>query len=625
MPRTTNHTTHTLIETNTTQTSDMDIDNDSTDETITFASGDTPSMDADSNRKHKKTKTKHNPPRVYKKVNAKTTNRRERYIHGNDSDESDQTTQGNNTTTPTHTNVTRVALKLTIPATKNSDKAVLSMFKEFISELISSDDTAQVYPWFSKHDKNQNRIKSTSEAPKAVSTFRMYANKVFIGDSNKVLTIYPNVRIGHEKPLKDIRRDMRNWLMEGNHGVFYKMLQAESSSEIGWLLYSTRDMDQGALADEMSDILGFNLGLRWKVIDIGVRGKIPESQKVMALSVEVEQHRRQEYQRKLIAMYGRQVKDVHEYPNGVRLRFVKQKSDCYNTNEKGKIDRLRQRQQLFNKSIQRTQTWEIMLLDHSVKPGEQPTLRQMIMEINSRKYPGTPLFHSVDLDKQGSGFVFQFSAAMKDEAECMVNCLLPYLDYQYPEADVSSFFTDSAAGRCTYLQYNPDTGMVEDKEFKSSNEDDLDNEELKGFEFDFSAMEATLEEKRPLKDKAHPSPYDIDSVPTIHAHDKHTLHGSRFIVTSPTRSLPKRPNVSDTDSVYSSTSTVTMATLASMESKINTLTTQLQQTDNKFEQILGLLHQTTNESTATVPTEQANSPTVADIEAGGGNSSGNEL
>jgi hypothetical protein len=34
-----------------------------------------------------------------------------------------------------------------------------------------------------------------------------------------------------------------------------------------------------------------------------------------------------------------------------------------------------------------------------------------------------------------------------------------------------------------------------------------------------------------------------------------------------------------------------MATLASMESKINSLTTQLQKTDNKFEQILGLLHQ----------------------------------
>jgi hypothetical protein len=105
-------------------------------------------------------------------------------------------------------------------------------------------------------------------------------------------------------------------------------------------------------------------------------------------------------------MYGREVKEVHEYPNCVRLRFVKQKSDCYNTNKKDKIDRLRQQQRMFNKSIQCTQTCEVMLLDHSIEPGVQPTLCQMIMEINSMKYLGTPLFHSVDLDKQGSGFVF---------------------------------------------------------------------------------------------------------------------------------------------------------------------------------------------------------------------------
>lgn len=491
---------------------------DELEDTVMTDSVTTDTNTQDNTRQHKKTKTKHTQ-RTYKKINATTTNRRKRYVQDNDSDESEQTTIGNNVSTPTHTHVTRIALKLTIPATKNADKATLGIFKEFFNELTASDDKAHIYPWFSRHDKNQSRIKTTADAPKSVSTFRMYANKVYIGDSNKTLTIYPNVRIGHEKPLKDIRRDMRSWLMEGNHGMFYKMLQAESSSEVGWLLYSTRDMDQGALADEMSDILGFNLGLRWKVIDIGVRGKIPDSQKVHALSVEVEQSHRQDYQRKLIAMYGRAVKEVHEYPNGVRLRFVKQKSDCYNTNEKGKIDRLRQRQQMFNKSIQRTQTWDIMLLDHSIEPGVQPTLRQMIMETNSRKYPGTPLFHSVDLDKQGSGFVFQFSAAMKDEAECMATCLLPFLEYKYPNADVSSFFTDSASGRCSYLQYNPETGMVEDKEFKESNENDLEDENLKGFEFDFSEMEATLEDKRPSKDKVHPSPYDIDSVPTIHAYD----------------------------------------------------------------------------------------------------------
>ena len=42
-------------------------------------------------------------------------------------------------------------------------------------------------------------------------------------------------------------------------------------------------MDAGALADEIEDILGFPVGLKWKVIDIGIRGKLNENQKVQAL------------------------------------------------------------------------------------------------------------------------------------------------------------------------------------------------------------------------------------------------------------------------------------------------------------------------------------------------------
>ena len=47
------------------------------------------------------------------------------------------------------------------------------------------------------------------------------------------------------------------------------MLQEEDAVETGWLLYSTREMDAGALADEITDVIGVNVGLRWKVISTG--------------------------------------------------------------------------------------------------------------------------------------------------------------------------------------------------------------------------------------------------------------------------------------------------------------------------------------------------------------------
>ena len=59
---------------------------------------------------------------------------------------------------------------------------------------------------------------------------------------------------------------MRDWLQTGAHNIFRNMLQVERTSSIGWLCYSTREMDAGALADEIEDQIGIKIGLRWKVI-----------------------------------------------------------------------------------------------------------------------------------------------------------------------------------------------------------------------------------------------------------------------------------------------------------------------------------------------------------------------
>ena len=125
----------------------------------------------------------------------------------------------------------------------------------------------------------------------------------------------------------------------------------EEGAEVGWLLYSTREMDTGALADEIEDILGFPVGLKWKVIDTGVRGRMNENQKMQAFTVEVEAKFQWKHQRTLSNFYCRTIKETSEYPNGLRLRFLKRKADAINIKEKGKIDAVRRRQQLFLKGI----------------------------------------------------------------------------------------------------------------------------------------------------------------------------------------------------------------------------------------------------------------------------------
>jgi hypothetical protein len=306
---------------------------------------------------------------------------------------------------------------------------------------------------------------------------------------------------------------MQMWLQDGGHGLYYKMLQVEDSTEIGWFLYSTKEMDAGALIDEIADLVGVKVGLRWQIIDIGAKGKLPENQMIRALNVEVNAKYKWDSQRKLINYFGKNIKELSAYSNGIRLRFVKNKKDGINAIEKGKIERLRARQQQFLKNIATIDTWDIIQLDYSADLT-QPTLCQMIMNMKSKD--DFPLFHCVDLDWRGEGYVFQFAPTVKIEAECTINTLLPILKYHYPNADKERYFSHEAIDRCEGLTFNAETGAVVDN-LVEDNLTFLDEENLLGFSFD---NDDNKEHTNGPNDDDHPEPAlplynDSDSVSTL--------------------------------------------------------------------------------------------------------------
>lgn len=162
-----------------------------------------------------------------------------------------------------------------------------------------------------------------------------------------------------------------------------------------------------------------------------------------------------EVQRNLLKLYSRQIKSPQEYPNGIRLRFVKMKKSGVNKVEKAKMDKLRQRQKEFLATVTSHTSHEIIQIDYSPEAGEKPTLRQMIMNINS-KTSGFPLFHCVDMDWKQEGFIFQFSSTLAEEAETAILTLLPTLQHFYPECSVSSNFTSQAIDRCKTMIWDGD-------------------------------------------------------------------------------------------------------------------------------------------------------------------------
>ena len=520
---------------------------------------------------------------IYKRVNTKSNNRR---TCNRLNDESVSTPERNNRWT--HQFKTRVTLRLKVPATEKPEETLCSIMGEFVQELRKIDNSSAMLPWVSSETRLK-RITNSNEVPSSISKLRKYLKKFYVGKPNQETTIYPGIYIGHNKEFTEIREAMQDWLESGNHAMFYMMLQAEDSSEVGWFLYTTREMDAGAMADEIADLVGIKVGLRWKVIDIGVKGKIPEAQKVNALIVEVESKYRWEAQQKLTNYFGRARKDICEYPNGVRIRFVKSRKDALNASEKGKLDRLRARQQLFLSKIQTHETWSILQLDYSSAAGV-PTLRQMIMGLTVGE-EDIPLFHSVDLDWRGVGYVFQFSPELKAQAECTIHTLLPLLQHHFPHSGIEANFTQETIQRCQSMRYDEETGTVIDPEVEESIRA-LEEDALPGFTLDMSLLTQQSTDKRPEAARTG-FPTDLDSVSTLGKGGRKPSNVS-IVATSTiatasaqTRSTPR----GDDSSIISTTSAITIETIQTIENRLETLQSQVEKTDSRFNELMDFLRQ----------------------------------
>jgi hypothetical protein len=379
---------------------------------------------------------------------------------------------------------------------------------------------------------------------------------------------------------------MQPWFREGEHGMFYKMLQVEDSSEIGWFLYSTKEMDAGALVDEIEDLIGIQVGLRWKIIDVGVKGKLPENQRIRALNVEVNSRSRWDAQRRMIDYFGKNTKNPKAYPNGIRLRFVKNKKDAINTTEKGKIERLRARQKVFLENVLSIATWDVIQLDYSPE-ASQPTLRQMIMDLTS-KDDETPLFHCVDLDWKGEGFVFQFAPAVKVEAECTISSLLPLLKYKYPSIDLEKYFSQEAIDRCDGYKFDAEKGIVVD-DLVEDHLTFIADESLLGFSFTLANDKEgdSAEATRP----SEPALYnDSDSVSTLAKPGTSSFLSPSFTNNVSFDRADTRSN--DNTSITSNTSAVTMETISTIEKNISALTTHVKNNDHKFNELMNYLRTT---------------------------------
>ena len=250
---------------------------------------------------------------------------------------------------------------------------------------------------------------------------------------------------------------MIRWLKREGHGIFERMLQVPDTVEIGWLLYSTWQMEPSVLAQAIESTINMPVGLRWKQISTGTRERLRPDQQVKALHVEVALENRILAQKALLAIYGR--KNSGQFPNGIRLRFSLPIHAAHNLPSKAKLERLRARQQVWINTYEKGFSWEISQLDHPIG-NNLPTLRQALLKLKSSTDPNFPIFHSVDRSTyRESGICFQFLPDLAEEARMTISNLVPLMKHMYGPSSLK-LFSYSAVERMQGCQWDSSTGTV---------------------------------------------------------------------------------------------------------------------------------------------------------------------
>ena len=494
---------------------------------------------------------------------------------------------------------TRVDIKLKTPPSTTPEETTVYILQQFLLKLKSFDKKVGIAPW--KENSSYAPIFSHTDIPNRPSELEIYLPRIRFAKAG--VTWYSGLRLIHIIPMPDLRKDMLPWLKDEGHGLFTRTLQAENLVDVGWFVYSSWEMEAESLAAAISNHIKIEVGLRWKMISLGTRERIPTEQQARALHVEVSVENRLAAQKALLAVYGR--KNIGSYPNGIRLRFALPIGSAYNLNTKAKLEKLRSRQQVWSKTYKKGQSWEITQLDFQIT--DSLTLRQALTQMMSTTDKRFPLFHSVDrsLGKM-SGISFQFLPELESEARLMISNLLPYLNYHHGNK-VNQCFTPAAVERLADCKWDPEAGSVVgayDDEITFLDESDLMAQYISSKTQstpttpnntnNTSNQPNVIKNPAPLTTTAYGN--DEDSVSTLGQHT--TRKWTATASPSPIRSPFSVPNtISHTKSPPNISDDRSTGSVSTLNTRINSIEGQFQELSGTMEHIKNMLNLLANPKT----------------------------
>ena len=250
---------------------------------------------------------------------------------------------------------------------------------------------------------------------------------------------YVSIKIAHSVELSELVLDLGTWLQKGGHAIYIDMLQVEQKREAGFLTNSYFTMDLEVLRDVIETDIGCKV-LRWKPI-AGTFTK--EGSPVRAIHIEVDALYYHRALKNLSETFG---KGVTGFKDGRKMRFFASIRNAKSAATRASIKKAIERQRFFVEEVKRDYFSDILHLDVIPKNSTLPTMQTMITQIKSIQFPHLQLIHSVDEIWQKALFKGDFTYLvmphLEEEAELMMNNLLPYLRHVYGD-DILPYFTSA--------------------------------------------------------------------------------------------------------------------------------------------------------------------------------------
>jgi hypothetical protein len=347
----------------------------------------------------------------------------------------------------------RYTLRIKIISSKNEEDEqalVQKTLKKFFDIVLQGDPKSIIPPYF-ELDRSDKSVPDLSSSFNVEALDSYYSLKRYFSrlsprsdDGHVWCSIILAQSIAFPAFMEKTRHSLENQAFS----LWPKASDHELATDVGWLLYSTRQQDETRIAEMLSQLSGETIGAKWKAIRTTTgsnhsKDKDDSSSRVYALHLECAADCAQEARKKLSKWYGSASK---KFPDGSKMRLVPPFNTILSTGNRQTYASLIARQSALNSRLGTGTTWEFstnLMLDRP-EPTTGHSLRDVIMAIPSQVFPGTPLFHTIDKQwRSETGVTFTFLPENDSDARSIIAGLIPFLRHTAPPWYMNMFTTEA--------------------------------------------------------------------------------------------------------------------------------------------------------------------------------------